>query len=1246
MPDAVRVTLPFVDINAFNGLASKQNPETLDPKYLREAKNIDFFRIYGAISKIRGNKRILNTVYSEGGSPKKIGWLGFYKFPDPNGQIQRKTLAACGTTLRSVNSDGTTTQLKTGLNEGLIRTSDNLDRFMFITGQDMYSVGNKDAMMVYDGENVNDWGLRAPGETETVREDFGTSTTFTSTASAGTITITDDTSISWDGDSKKVTCSTAGIYRFSRSTYGAFTISTATSNRVKFYVYIPRNQFAALSSAGADWSPLTYAGMPGTAADRPAMVVTFSSDVSGIPVNTNCYHFYFTRDRLNEGWNELFCDFSTAPSGTVGGSTGTLVPTSIDSIQFEINTTGAVTTYFDRLLTLDAGAPTVTLVDPTSTSVFTWGDNTEKVITTRTEYETFDTLADFALLPAGAPANVLSASTDGLSPDGVNDCIRVDKLDVTTAYFSLSQTPGPDLNINLTGGFGGKFSVWVYVPDASKMRLFAGSAANYAIRFFVTSTAGAVAPNYNGTAPAAWGAVNYSYWDYFYGGTESLVNGWNQLIFDSATPTGSGGAGAAVMNSVDSFFFGVHLNEATTTMSDFRFDALGKNHLSIPYVKNTYMEADSAPPDLANVGPSEISVYGDASNYAGWADVTLAQNTLKISKVTGTTSNASEVICLPGASGGHGTFILQYPNGPAKTLLYFYLPDPTLLVTSFPIEFSLYTTYDVDTPEDDVFNKWVIPYTSLNSGWNTIEIDLTQPDEQANGGIDDLTADAVVAVKMKFIFNSPSTRADGIHLLGLISFENDGALSGGGIYSYRITYETEEGFESNAGPKSTDFQVATGGQNTSLTNIPVSSDTSVTKKNIYRTAGGGGLWLYLDTIPNEQTTYSDEIADGALGSTQPPFAGDDTFDNSIPPSCGIVKVWKRTVFLAGDPLNPQALYFSRPDNPNSFPVLNRYELDSRITGIFEAYLGLVVTTENDTWRVIGDNPDYTVEKVVPGHGAVGPRAVGAIRLDGWAVNRDGLRLYDLRNMVPISEQIRDKFYSLEKRNIELMHTVHFKKMNSYLQFNPDNNGDYSSVFMYQYEADDARTGVGWSELELPANLNILHTTEVEDSDGESHLYAGAEDGMVYELFAEDSYNWVDANGTETPIISSFGTHYMRLGALGVETQIGTGRCRPRFVELRAEELNGQDCVWNVLIETAYGSNNDAFSLGQENMEFNIPGETAFYRLSCDPAQTSPASHIRISVTNSELNVATLFYGLRIYLIILPDQRPIETGNVY
>ena len=149
-----------------------------------------------------------------------------------------------------------------------------------------------------------------------------------------------------------------------------------------------------------------------------------------------------------------------------------------------------------------------------------------------------------------------------------------------------------------------------------------------------------------------------------------------------------------------------------------------------------------------------------------------------------------------------------------------------------------------------------------------------------------------------------------------------------------------------------------GGGQINLTDIPVSSDPNVVARNIYRTPANGAEFLFLTRISNNtETSYTDNIPDGSLGLDTPPEAADLALDRSPPPRAGIVKVWKRTVFAAGDPLNPHVLYFSENDNFESWPLINAFELDSRITGIFESFLGLIVTTDTDYWRVLGDNPD-------------------------------------------------------------------------------------------------------------------------------------------------------------------------------------------------------------------------------------------------------------------------------------------------
>ena len=110
-----------------------------------------------------------------------------------------------------------------------------------------------------------------------------------------------------------------------------------------------------------------------------------------------------------------------------------------------------------------------------------------------------------------------------------------------------------------------------------------------------------------------------------------------------------------------------------------------------------------------------------------------------------------------------------------------------------------------------------------------------------------------------------------------------------------------------------------------------------------------------------------------------------------------------------------------------------------------------------------------------------------------------------------------------------MHTTHSKSRNTILQFNPNTTSPiptYDSIFAFMYSIDDPRAGY-WTTVNpaSEANLNFLDAAEVEDADGDFHTYVSGDDGMVYELFAEGSKNWVNASGTTYPIRTRFQTPY-------------------------------------------------------------------------------------------------------------------------
>ena len=90
-----------------------------------------------------------------------------------------------------------------------------------------------------------------------------------------------------------------------------------------------------------------------------------------------------------------------------------------------------------------------------------------------------------------------------------------------------------------------------------------------------------------------------------------------------------------------------------------------------------------------------------------------------------------------------------------------------------------------------------------------------------------------------------------------------GLLAGG--YQYAVTFVTAYG-ETDFSPTSTVLTVTS--KQVNLTAVPVSSDTAVTSRKIYRTNGTvAGVFYLVATISNNTaTTYTDNMADSALPS--------------------------------------------------------------------------------------------------------------------------------------------------------------------------------------------------------------------------------------------------------------------------------------------------------------------------------------------------------------------------------------------
>jgi hypothetical protein len=499
--------------------------------------------------------------------------------------------------------------------------------------------------------------------------------------------------------------------------------------------------------------------------------------------------------------------------------------------------------------------------------------------------------------------------------------------------------------------------------------------------------------------------------------------------------------------------------------------------------------------------------------------------------------------------------------------------------------------------------------TIEEEGWTTLTCDITDPDIQV--GTPDFTDVDNIKILFYFKDDDAATAADT-------------ALK---VDNLRVTSATNFG-------------------SIVLTEMPISSDQDVIIRHIYRTVANGTTHFYVGTLYDNATlTFTDTTADASLGTRQPPQPGQFD-DHSVPPNAGIVKVWKQTVFMAGDPKDPNVLYFSMDENPEAFPIINAFELDASITGIFESNNGLVVTTENDYWTVTGDNPDYFVDRKIRNMGNVGWRACGETKTYGWAHDRDCIRLYDLQETNRFSENIGDKIFALDKTNLEKAWSYYSKATNQIL-FNYQNaSGTFNTMYVYQHGVDDIRAGWWWEVDFDGADLEFLCAEEIEDSNGDRHLLVGGNDGMVHEFMTGGVYTWVEADNTIKTMTMEIQTSYLRAGLETAEMLGVSGRWKPSFLELRSHQVENvftQTHAYTVRIDTADGPHNDQVVRDTRTLTFDFPENRTLQRYRFKDVVSG--EYVRINIKNTDIAFRDVYMlGLRIYAEVRPGQFPVVSDT--
>lgn len=215
-----------------------------------------------------------------------------------------------------------------------------------------------------------------------------------------------------------------------------------------------------------------------------------------------------------------------------------------------------------------------------------------------------------------------------------------------------------------------------------------------------------------------------------------------------------------------------------------------------------------------------------------------------------------------------------------------------------------------------------------------------------------------------------------------------------GVYKYKVVFRNgATGSRSNAQVDDASVTIASGPSSVSLTNIPVSGDSQVTEREIYRTTAGSSLYFLAFTISDNTTTSAtDNTVDDDLLSTQLQTDNDPPFS-----SCTEAWIHESIMWMTGDsqPGAGGRAYYSpvgRPESNLGFVEVSNTD-DPCQVGFSFAESNWVMTQKN-IYRIVGDAEPFIPRKVYQCPGTIYPKTVVVTPKGVVYQAFDGIRIFD------------------------------------------------------------------------------------------------------------------------------------------------------------------------------------------------------------------------------------------------------------
>jgi hypothetical protein len=464
----------------------------------------------------------------------------------------------------------------------------------------------------------------------------------------------------------------------------------------------------------------------------------------------------------------------------------------------------------------------------------------------------------------------------------------------------------------------------------------------------------------------------------------------------------------------------------------------------------------------------------------------------------------------------------------------------------------------------------------LIQGWNLLTFNRTAASATTGTGA---TFSTIVVIRFRIIFSSSAQTQTGFRWDRFYGTDSGkataavGAATGPtGQLRYRVTYLTENGLESNAGAVSNTITVTN--QKGSLTGIPVSQDSQVIARRIYRDLNLDSVYLFVTQIDNNvDTTFTDSVLDASLGSGQPPLAGDTFLDNSPPEPFRDCVVFDNRIY-AISAVDGFTVLVSNVSGPEAFPIVNQLQFEEDLIGISADQLGVLVYSTEKVFVLVGDGTTADPFRAIQASdesGLNGFRAKAQVKGQNLTVRKNQAFFLQPADPWFLNYDILDLFTALDESERANMHIAHDRARFRVVFFaRSAPAGTYDRIFVYQYgtrgstqiddtggsvDAEDLRKG-SWRTMSLPSTVDPRCSAIVERTATKPELWVGGGDGYVYWIGDPSAIDWAKALTTE--LIDAI----VEFSDVPIGRNVD-GRGEPRF--LKTNGVFGAGATWTTTI---------------------------------------------------------------------------------